>query len=295
MQCPNCGQTYQPGDQYCGSCGKKLNDSTLQSTQSTTESVNSEIQSATHSKTVKQEGFNETQRDNAYEHGEFAHRYMSYEHRYAEGPFTLKVKTTFNESKSFFKQAFTAHDAVIKGEHSFSHTLLASLVVIGLLILGMLLHIFSASLFDGYFVDTATIILKFVLTILLALVFLLVVTFGVIRLMIVERILFKKVLSDYILINTLSVSVLFLGLVVFFLEFYIFSGILIAFSTILLITSSIYLISKYSVNHTLRIASFYGIMIFFVIIAFAMHLFGSTLVHHYDDLGIVHQLFWRWL
>ncbi|MDN8760562.1 zinc ribbon domain-containing protein, partial [Staphylococcus aureus] len=70
--------------------------------------------------------------------------------------------------------------------------------------------------------------MKFVLTLLLALVFLLVVTFGVIRLMIVERILFKKVLSDYIFINTLSVSVLFLGLVVFFLEFYIFSGILIA-------------------------------------------------------------------
>jgi hypothetical protein len=44
-----------------------------------------------------------------------------------------------------------------------------ALVIIGLLILGMLLHLLSASLFDGYFVDTATIILKFVLTTMLAL------------------------------------------------------------------------------------------------------------------------------
>ena len=40
MQCPNCGQTYQQGDQYCGSCGNKLNGSLSQSTQSTTESFN---------------------------------------------------------------------------------------------------------------------------------------------------------------------------------------------------------------------------------------------------------------
>ena len=74
------------------------------------------------------------------------------------------MKSTFNESKQFLKQAFTSHK-------SFSITLLSSLVIIGLLILGMLLHLLSASLFDGYFVDTATIILKFVLTTMLALAF----------------------------------------------------------------------------------------------------------------------------
>ena len=72
---------------------------------------------------------------------------------------------------SNFLQAFTSHDVVMKGNKSFSITLLSSLVIIGLLILGMLLHLLSASLFDGYFVDTATIILKFVLTTMLALAF----------------------------------------------------------------------------------------------------------------------------
>ncbi|WP_180548936.1 zinc ribbon domain-containing protein [Staphylococcus haemolyticus] len=295
MQCPNCGQTYRQGDQYCGSCGNKLNGSLSQSTQSTTESFNSEIQSTSHSTAVKQEQINGEQNHSEYDRGEFTHRYMSYEHRYAEGPFTIKVKSTFNESKQFFKQAFTSHDAVMKGNKLFSMTLLSSLVIIGLLILGMFLHLLSARLFDGYFVDTATIILKFVLTTMLALAFLFIVTFAVIRLMIVESISFKKVLSDYILVNTLSVSMLFLGFIVFFLELYIFSGILIAFSVILLLTSSVYLISKYSVNHTLRFASFYSVMIFFVIIGFALHLFGSTIIHRYDDLGILHQLFWRWL
>ena len=109
-----------------------------------------------------------------------------------EGPFTIKVKSTFNESKQLLKQAFTSHDVVMKGNKSFSITLLSSLVIIGLLILGMLLHLLSASLFDGYFVDTATIILKFVLTTMLALAFLFIVTFAVIRLMIVESISFKR-------------------------------------------------------------------------------------------------------
>ena len=52
MQCPNCGQTYQQGDRYCGSCGNKLNGSLSQSTQSTTESFNSEIQSTSHSTAI---------------------------------------------------------------------------------------------------------------------------------------------------------------------------------------------------------------------------------------------------
>ena len=58
MQCPNCGRTYQQGDQYCGSCGNKLNGSLSQSTQSTTESFNSEIQSTSHSTAIKQEQIN---------------------------------------------------------------------------------------------------------------------------------------------------------------------------------------------------------------------------------------------
>ena len=56
---------------------------------------------------------------------------------------------------------------------------------------------------------------------MLALAFLFIVTFAVIRLMIVESISFKKILSDYILVNTLSVSILFLGFIVFFFEMYI--------------------------------------------------------------------------
>ena len=104
MQCPNCGQTYQQGDQYCGSCGNKLNGSLSQSTQPTTESFNSEIQSISHSTAVKQEQINGEQNHSEYDRGELAHRYMSYEHRYAEGPFTIKVKSTFNESKQFLNK-----------------------------------------------------------------------------------------------------------------------------------------------------------------------------------------------
>ena len=82
MQCPNCGQTYQQGDQYCGSCGNKLNGSLSQSTQSTTESFNSRFNLQV-ILTIKQEQINGEQNHSEYDRGEFAHRYMSYEHRYA--------------------------------------------------------------------------------------------------------------------------------------------------------------------------------------------------------------------
>ena len=77
--------------------------------------------------------------------------------------------------------------------------------------------------------------------------------------------------------------ILLLGFISLFLKLYILSGVLGVFSIILLFTSCIYLIAKYSVNRKLRIPSFYGVIIFFVIIGFALHLFGSSLISQFDD------------
>ena len=141
MQCPNCGQTYQQGDQYCGSCGNKLNGSLSQSTQSTTESFNSEIQSTSHSRLLSKNKLMENRIIVSTIVVNLHIDICLMNTVIFEGPFTIKVKSTFNESKQLLKQAFTSHDVVMKGNKSFSITLLSSLVIIGLLILGMLLHL----------------------------------------------------------------------------------------------------------------------------------------------------------
>ena len=76
--------------------------------------------------------------------------------------------------------------------------------------------------------------------------------------------------------------ILLLGFISLFLKLYILSGVLGVFSIILLFTSCIYLIAKYSVNRKLRILVLRCYHIF-VIIGFALHLFGSSLISQFDD------------
>ncbi|UDI77403.1 zinc ribbon domain-containing protein [Staphylococcus taiwanensis] len=313
MQCPNCGQTYQHGDLFCGECGTKLSTAT---SHSTSESLNldsvvnhSQHNSSNHSESEAISTFssedklethvthNDTQQSmnqSDFDREKYAKTYPSYEQRYAQGEFSNKVKSIFNESKQFFKQAFRSHDVTIRGNHSFSYALLASLIIVGLLILGMFIHLYIADNFGNYITGIASIILRVILGIAFATGFLFIVTFGVIRLTVVQPIRFKKVFSDFILVNTISVLVLYIGLFVLFLKMYILSGILVVFSIILLFTSCVYLITKNSVNQTLRLPSFYSIVIFFVIIGFALHLGGSTLINQFDELDIVPRLFWKW-
>ncbi|MCJ1655498.1 zinc ribbon domain-containing protein [Staphylococcus sp. NRL 16/872] len=310
MQCPNCGQPYQPGDLFCGECGTKLPTTTSQSTPSTSESLNldnnhthsqkgvsSTTQSTFSSETNKEDksnNFGQSTHQTEFDRAQYAKSYPSYEQRYAQGEFSNKVKSIFSESKHFFKQAFSSHDATIKGNHSFSYSLLISLIVVGLLILGMFIHLYIVDNFGAYVTGVTSIILRVILGVAFATGFLFIVTFGLIRLTVVQPVLFKKLLSDFVLINTISVFILYLGLFVLFLKMYILSGILVVFSIILLFTSCVYLITKNSVNQTLRLPSFYSIVIFFAVVGLAIHLGGSALIDQFDDLGLAHRLFWKW-
>lgn len=123
MQCPNCGQTYQPGDLFCGECGTKLPAATPQSTLSTSESSNldhnqsntqkvvtSTTQSTPNAESTSEVHSNQnvhSQNVNQNEHyqSQYAQGYPSYQQRYAPGPFTFKVRAVLNESKQFFRQA----------------------------------------------------------------------------------------------------------------------------------------------------------------------------------------------
>ena len=305
MQCPNCGQPYQQGDLFCGECGTKL-DQVAPSTISTSESLNldshvNENENVNHStsSTVASSNGESTEQftvnqQNNIESTQTQHvpDYTSYHQRYGNpGASSQKVKSVLEESKQFFKQAFKRHDTTIESNHTFSYPLLASLVIVGLLILGFVIHFIIEDSFGYIISGVFTIVLRVILGIAIAIAILFFITFGVVNLTVFQPFQIKKVLSDFVLTNTLSVLILLLGFISLFLKLYVLSGILGVFSIILLFTSWVYLITKYSVNRKLRIPSFYGVIIFLVIIGVALHLFGSSLMSQFDDFGILRRLF----
>lgn len=304
MQCPNCGQSYQQGDLFCGECGTKLDQITPSTTTPESLNLDSHInKSVNHSTSSSVTSPNAVSKEqptvNQYNNIESSQTqdapdYTSYQQRYGNPrASSQKVKSVVEESKKFFKQVFKRHDTIIESHHSFSYSLLASLVIVGLLILGFFIHFMIEDSF-GYIVSGVfTIVLRVILGIAIAIAILFFITYGVIRLTVLQPFQIKKVLSDFILTNTLSVLILLLGFISLFLKLYILSGVLGVFSIILLFTSCIYLIAKYSVNRKLRIPSFYGVIIFFVIIGFALHLFGSSLISQFDDFGVLRRLFGR--
>ena len=64
--------------------------------------------------------------------------YTSYQQRYGNPSASSQKLNLLSESKNSFKQVFKRHDTIIESHHSFSYSLLASLVIVGLLILGFL-------------------------------------------------------------------------------------------------------------------------------------------------------------
>ncbi|MCI2774296.1 zinc ribbon domain-containing protein [Staphylococcus petrasii] len=301
MQCPNCGQTYQPGDLFCGECGTKLPAATSQSTPSTSESLNldhnqsntqkvvtSTTQSTSNAESTSEVHSNQSvhsQNVNQNEHyqSQYAQGYPSYQQRYAPGPFTFKVRAVVNESKQFFRQAFSSHDATIKSPHAFSYTLLVSLIILGLFIVGLFVHSFIPDAIEEFGITRTSITTRIVVGVAILTGVVSIATFAVIRLTVVSAVQFKKVLSDFVLVNTLTVSILLLGLISIFLQLYKVGGLLIVLSFFVLISSGIYLISKYSAHQLLRVPSFYSSIILIIIVSLVFYFYGSSLINQFWD------------
>ena len=87
---------------------------------------------------------------------------------------------------------FKRHDTIIESHHSFSYSLLASLVIVGLLILGFFIHFMIEDSF-GYIVSGVfTIVLRVILGIAIAIAILFFITYGVIRLTVLQPFQIKK-------------------------------------------------------------------------------------------------------
>ncbi|WP_415426645.1 zinc-ribbon domain-containing protein [Staphylococcus borealis] len=203
--------------------------------------------------------------------------YSNYQQPQQSSQFSEHAKEVTEESKGFFRSAFAAPDQVLKSQQAFSFKLLFSLLVIGLLVIALLLAIAIPSTIGLFETPKSQIIFSIIVAIILFLAVIVGATYGITRLVVRQPIPFRKVLSDFILINSVSVAVLVLALILMFANSYGFGGALFMLSILLIVISGVYMIAKYSANHHTRFSSFYGVIIYIIVFFLFVTIFGESL------------------
>ncbi|MBY6178073.1 zinc ribbon domain-containing protein [Staphylococcus warneri] len=198
-------------------------------------------------------------------------------HGYQKQPnqFSEQAKEVTAESKGFFKSAFVDPDREIKSIHTFSFKLLGSLLAIGLILIAIILFL-AIPEEVSLFTSEAKIVFSIIFSLIILLAAIVGATFGITRLVVVQAIPFKKVLSDFVFINSVTVATLLLSIILLIMEAYTFGTVILILSFVILVTSGVYLIAKYSgINHT-RFSSFYGMIIYLIVIFILMRIFGEV-------------------
>lgn len=215
-------------------------------------------------------------------------QYQQQPHQYQQQPnqFSEQAKEVTQESKGFFKSAFVDPDREIKSTHTFSFKLLGSLLAIGLIILAIILYV-AIPEEVSLFTSESKIVFSIIISLIILLAAIVGTIFGMTRLVVVQAIPFKKVLSDFILINSVTVAMLLVSIILLVMEAYTFGMVVLMLSFVILVASGVYLIAKYSGINFTRFSSFYGIVIYLIVIFILMRIFGevtlSSILQSFDE------------
>ncbi|MCH4460394.1 zinc-ribbon domain-containing protein [Staphylococcus haemolyticus] len=222
---------------------------------------------------------NQQQYDQSYSNHQqqYDQSYSNHQQPQQTSQFSDHAKEVTEESKGFFKSAFASPDQVLKSQQAFSFKLLFSLIIVGLLVVALLLAIVIPSSVGMFETPKSQIIFSVILGVILFLAVIVGATYGITRLVVRQPITFKKVLSDFVLINSVSVAVLLIALILMFANSFSFGGALFMLSILLIVVSGVYMIAKYSANHHTRFSSFYGVIIYIIVFFLFVTIFGESL------------------
>ena len=126
---------------------------------------------------------------------------------------------------------------MIKSNHAFSFKLLLSLLIAGFLVVAILLAMMISGDAADVIGGKGSIILSMMTGMILFLAVGVGATFAITRLVVKQPLSFRKVLSDYVLINSVSVALLFISFLLFIANSYVFSGSIFILSTLLFLVS----------------------------------------------------------
>ena len=104
------------------------------------------------------------------------------------------------------------------------------------------------------------------------------ITYAVVRLTVITEIKFNKLLSDYVIINTFTVALLFISEMVFALNSYKFAALIFIVLYLFFTISPAYLLAKYSSLYETRISGVYGVLILIFTLAIIALIFGESVI-----------------
>ncbi len=231
---------------------------------------------------------NQNPNQNQYQNYNQNQQYQQQPHQYQQqtNQFSEQAKEVTQESKGFFKSAFVDPDREIKSTHTFSFKLLGSLLAIGLIVLAIILFL-AIPEEVSLFTSESKIVFSIIISLIILLAAIVGTIFGMTRLVVVQAIPFKKVFSDFILINSVTVAMLLVSIILLVMEAYTFGMVVLMLSFVILVASGVYLIAKYSGINFTRFSSFYGIVIYLIVIFILMRIFGevtlSSILESFDE------------
>lgn len=279
MNCPKCGQTYQQEDIFCGNCGSKLNHDTaeIQSSEATNkETLDKQIiDSTAHPANANVQDINNHQNINPSVVNQ------NDTHQHIEESFETVQKNEndiFNELKRFFVSAFTRPEQVIKNEQIFSFKVLLILIVVGLVATGVFMITLIPDQLNVFEMSKTNIGFKLIMSLAMILVVHIGITYAVVRLTIIPEIKFNKVLSDYVLVNTFTVALLLVSIMLLTLNSFKFAALILIVMYLFLTITPAYLLSKYGTLYQARISSVYSILILIFTLSLIALIFGESVI-----------------
>ncbi|MCU7556146.1 zinc ribbon domain-containing protein [Macrococcus capreoli] len=255
MNCKNCNHKLEPGDLFCGECGTKV--------ESNVEAVSPRVNIVNNTDEVQQQTTQNDKAQQAIINKELVNQ---------------QSKELVNEGKGFFATAFKNHDLAFTNGVHFSIKLTGALIGIGLLIIALLLMIKIPSEIAMFGISKSSIIFKCILSALVFIALIIGATFTISKLMINPALKFTKVVSDFVLINVFSFIFILVGFLLIMINTLSFGTGVLVLGIMLLAISPIYLIGKYSQLTQPKIASFYGVIIYMIILAIVLRIFGESMI-----------------
>lgn len=247
MKCTNCGHEINPGDRFCGECGTPV--AHVPPAQDAQQSINQHMnQNPNTAPLINKEQVNAQSRE------------------------------LLNEGKSFFSQAFKNQDGAIKENNGVSILLSSLLIVLGLILIALLISIKIPAEIAYLGVSKSSLILKLILTLIVYLAVVIGAAFALSKLMINRGLTFRKLLSDYVMINVIPFLVILAGVLMVTIDVYKLGVWLIILGTLLLSFTALYLFGKYSEISHPRISSIFTVIIYTIIIMIAATLFISSII-----------------
>lgn len=300
MKCTACGFPIEPGDRFCGECGhpveqpnekvvytppvqEEKNDEVIPQSEPVInkrepiinqQDVITEEPHITKVDEPKEKSFTETEK---VENSGATH--MKSEPVRKEYP-KIEIDTeklanqsqqVAKESYGFVSSALKEHDNILSGEKKFSMGLLLGLIGAGILLIFIGTFINLPDVIEMSGQSKSTIAFKFAFGVLLLLAISIGATFGAIVLTVASKVDFHKFLSDYVLLNTVSIALIVVGFLLTWIDLRIAPSFLFILGITSIFISSVYLIARYAAHRPSRIASFYGVILYCVVVLIAYY------------------------